>query len=119
MRTRRTDFEPAHREYDCRRNHDSGERACRLESFGGWPMKKNLAYGRGKEKRRDGAQNWREKRDDALHRFRFLRSRDAHNASFFYFKIFFVAHGKRSSTLGAPFLARKARASYHRENLGL
>ena len=119
MRTRRADFESAHRKYDCRRNYDSSKRACRFKTFGGWPVKKGLAYGGGKKECRDSAQNWRTKRDDALHGFRFFGSRDAHDTSFFYLEFFFIAHGKRHSALGASLFARKTRTGYHRENLRL
>lgn len=119
MRTRWADFESAHRKYDCRRNYDSRKRTRSFKTFGGWPVKKSLAYGGGKKECRNSAQNWRTKRDDALHGFRFLGSRDAHDASFFYLEFFFIAHGKRHSALGASLFARKTRASYHRENLRL
>lgn len=119
MRTRRTNLESTHCEYDCRRNYDSRERTRRLETFCGWPVKKSLAYGGGKKECCDGAQNWRKKRDDALHRFCFLGSRDAYDAPFFYLEFFFIAHGKRHSALSASLFARKTRASYHRKNLRL
>lgn len=61
VRPRRTNLESAHRENYRRRNYDSHERACRLETFCSCLVKKSRANGGGEEKCRDGAQNRRAK----------------------------------------------------------